>query len=303
MFQCFPEPCTQDIQQYVCQGKIPTNIFKSVYPSSKTQGMLVTSTYDCYIKNPLRWRHNEHDGVSNHQPHHCLLNRLFGCRSKKTSKLRVTGLCAGNSPGTGEFPAQMASNAENVSFWWRHHARLMRGCYAYIWMSLSAIPVNNITALVQITAWHRTGDKPLAESMTVTLLTHICVTRPRWVKVRGSMPGQHNDDWFWGHLLHIRIMNEWALAPLKSPGKIWLIVQELFKQTAHKHQSYALLVPLWGESIGYRWIPLTKGQWWGKRFNATTSSWKSKSDLTYRQLPGGRRCIGCMLEICLLSDM
>ena len=46
---------------------------------------------------------------------------LFGRRSKKASKFRVTGLCAGNSPGTGEFPAQMASNAENVSIWWRHH--------------------------------------------------------------------------------------------------------------------------------------------------------------------------------------
>ena len=42
-------------------------------------------------------------------------------KKKKTSKLRVTGLCVGNSPGTGEFPAQMASNAENVSIWWRHH--------------------------------------------------------------------------------------------------------------------------------------------------------------------------------------
>ena len=51
----------------------------------------------------------------------CLLNRLFRRKSKKTSKLRVTGLCAGNSPGTGEFPAQMASDAENVSIWWRHH--------------------------------------------------------------------------------------------------------------------------------------------------------------------------------------
>ena len=70
---------------------------------------------------PLHWRHNDHDGVSNHQPHGCLLNRLFRRRSKKTSKLRVTGLCAGNSPGTGEFPAQMASNAEKVSIWWRHH--------------------------------------------------------------------------------------------------------------------------------------------------------------------------------------
>ena len=45
---------------------------------------------------------------------------------KKTSKLLGTGLCVGNSPGTGEFPAQMASNAENVSIWWRHHA--MRVC-------------------------------------------------------------------------------------------------------------------------------------------------------------------------------
>ena len=42
-------------------------------------------------------------------------------RSKKTSKLRVTGLCAGNSPVNGEFPAQRASNAENVSIWWRRH--------------------------------------------------------------------------------------------------------------------------------------------------------------------------------------
>ena len=70
----------------------------------------------------LRWRHNGHDGVSNHQPHDCLLNRLFGRRSKKRSKHRVASLCAGNSPGTGEFPTQMASNAETVSIWWRHLA-------------------------------------------------------------------------------------------------------------------------------------------------------------------------------------
>ena len=70
---------------------------------------------------PLRLRHNGRDNVSKHQSHDCLLNRLFRRRSKKTSKLRVNGLCAGNSPGTGEFPAQMASNAENASIWWRHH--------------------------------------------------------------------------------------------------------------------------------------------------------------------------------------
>ena len=71
---------------------------------------------------PLQRRHNEHDVISNHQPHDCLLKRLFRRRSKKTSKLRITDLCAGNSPGTGEFPAQMASNVENASIWWRHHA-------------------------------------------------------------------------------------------------------------------------------------------------------------------------------------
>ena len=71
--------------------------------------------------NTLQWRHTERDGVSNPQPHDCLLNRLLRRRSKKTSNLNVTGLCAGNSPVTGEFPAQRTSSVENVSIWWRHH--------------------------------------------------------------------------------------------------------------------------------------------------------------------------------------
>ena len=80
--------------------------------------------------NPLHWRHNARDVVSNHQPHDCLLNRLFRRRSQKILKLRVSGLCEGNSPVTGEFPAQMASNAETVSIWWRHHAMLVKGFIA-----------------------------------------------------------------------------------------------------------------------------------------------------------------------------
>ena len=67
------------------------------------------------------WRHNGRDGVSNHQPHDCLLKPSFRRRSKKISRLRVTDLCVGTSPVIGEFPAQRASNAENVSIWWRHH--------------------------------------------------------------------------------------------------------------------------------------------------------------------------------------
>ena len=96
----------------------------------------------------LQWRHNGRDSVSNHQPHDCLLNRLFRHRSKQTSKLPVTGLCAGNSPGTGEFPAQMASYAENVSIWWRHHESLMRPsvfCWRPFiwWISVVWVSVKN----------------------------------------------------------------------------------------------------------------------------------------------------------------
>ena len=75
----------------------------------------------------LHWRHNGRDSVSHHHLYDCLLNRLFRRRSKKTSKQRVTGLCVGNSPGTGEFSAQMASNARNISIWWRHH----EGCIVH----------------------------------------------------------------------------------------------------------------------------------------------------------------------------
>ena len=66
----------------------------------------------------LPWRHNERDGVSNQQLLDALLNRLFRLRSKKTSKLIVTGLCEGNSTVTSELSQR---NAENVSIWWCHH--------------------------------------------------------------------------------------------------------------------------------------------------------------------------------------
>ena len=44
-------------------------------------------------------------------------------------------------------------------------------------------PINNISSLVQIMAWRRPGDKPLSKPMMVSLRTHICVTRPQWVKL------------------------------------------------------------------------------------------------------------------------
>ena len=64
----------------------------------------------------LQWRHNEPYDISNHQHIDCLLKRLFWGTSKKTSKLRVTGLYKGNPPVTGGFPSQRASNPKNISF-------------------------------------------------------------------------------------------------------------------------------------------------------------------------------------------
>ena len=122
---------------------------------------------------PLGWRHNERDGVSNHQPHDCLLNRLFGRRSKKTSKLRVTGLCAGNSPGTGEFPAQMASNAENVSIWWRHHGKRATWCALLVFRKKIDIFVLELHCIYEI-KYHQLGP----DCATYISLTKFCLVPP-----------------------------------------------------------------------------------------------------------------------------
>ena len=118
---------------------------------------------------PLQWRHNEGDSVWNHQPHDCLLNRLFRRRSKKTSKLRVTGLWVGNSPGTGEFPAQMASNAENVSIWWRHHS----------WLALTLLAVQEIC--------YRIPSIPNDTSVPGVISLAVKLPAPDWLEVVGSV--------------------------------------------------------------------------------------------------------------------
>ena len=103
----------------------------------------------------LQWRHYGRDGVTNYQHHDCLFNRLFKRRSNKTPKLHVTGLCAGNSPVTGEFPAQRASKAENISIWWRHHDTTKFHYYFSRAYALEAIEVNHLTRCdLDHGSWH-----------------------------------------------------------------------------------------------------------------------------------------------------
>ena len=71
-----------------------------------------------------------HDGVRNTGVT-IVYSLVYSGTYKKKSKLRVTGLCVGNLPVTGDFPAQRDSKAENVSIWWRHHVPI--SLYPRVW--------------------------------------------------------------------------------------------------------------------------------------------------------------------------
>ena len=66
--------------------------------------------------------------------------------------LRVTGLCAGNSPAIGEFPVQIAGNAENVSIWWRHHVII--SLWGFVLMSFMTDTYHAHTVMERHLNWY-----------------------------------------------------------------------------------------------------------------------------------------------------
>ena len=132
---------------------------------------------------PLHWRRN---GVSNHQPRDCLLSRLFRRRSKKTSKLRVTGLCAGNSPAPVNSPHKGPVTRKMVPFddvimHCDDHVRVpymsrtgiwnITVVHGYVMIHIEAYSdtyMHQVTRLllVQVMACRLCGSKPLLEPMT-----------------------------------------------------------------------------------------------------------------------------------------
>ena len=85
-------------------------------------------------------------------------------------KLHVTGLCAGNSSVTGEFPAQKASNAENASIWWRHHGSWPMWYFSHRRVSMEVD--GNIFSVITVTSyWARWRLKSPA---TRFLLYRLC---------------------------------------------------------------------------------------------------------------------------------
>ena len=96
LFETIPATC---IVEFLREAGFFYLIWCNLLTSTRIANM---SWMTCVVVKQIQSKSN---GVPNHQPRDCLLNRLFRRRSKKTSKLRVTGLCVGNSPLTGEFPA------------------------------------------------------------------------------------------------------------------------------------------------------------------------------------------------------
>ena len=96
------------------------------------------------------------------------------------------------------------------------------------------VPINNIPALVQILAWRRSGDKPLSEPMMVSLLTHICVTRPQWVNspnVVKNLPETPFQQYLW----------VWKNAEFSCPLEDILYTSNLhvgYAQHFHKYEKY-----------------------------------------------------------------
>ena len=156
----------------------------------------------------LQWRHNDYDGVSNHQPRGCLPNRLFRRRSKKTSKLRVTGLCVGNSPGPVNSPHKGSVTRKMFPFGDVIMGQFHRKCSRYlhsillIW-DLSASPRGSDPEL--------TSHDPARQRLWVTmslinysgsqnLKYRYPNTACKYVSYQTNWTEIHNDNNFWNFL-------------------------------------------------------------------------------------------------------
>ena len=145
-------------------------------------GWTVVEVWSPQTSDILLWRHNGLDGVSNHQPHGCLLNSSFRCRSKKISKLCVTGLCVGNSPVTGEFPAQKASNADYVSIWRRHHGKEVKNWAKQI----MCCPLITLHVVSHVLWPQLLGDK---KTMHFSFITFTAFCSMPYITSRGNSVG------------------------------------------------------------------------------------------------------------------
>ena len=156
---------------------------------------------DAIYLRSYHWRHNHRDSVSNHRRLDCLLNRLFPPTSKRTSKLRVTGLCEWNSPVTGEIHSPRASNVQKDSIWWRHYdpwrrydSMVQKEQWSQFIYAEPIVPSAiiwrhwNLSVFVLLMAWCRQDTSHYLNQCWPSIMSPYGVSGPQWVKATQGIP-------------------------------------------------------------------------------------------------------------------
>ena len=139
------------------------------------------------MSNTLQWRHYGRDGVSNHQPHDCLLNRLFMCRSKKISKLRLTGLCAREFSGDRWIPHTGPVTRKMIPF---DNIIITNSSRLYLKM----ITKGNHYIIIKFIFWQKIHKTQLADDTFKCFLS---------MYQAEQVPSQYLDQWWPGLLTYI----------------------------------------------------------------------------------------------------
>ena len=157
-------------------------------------------------------------------------------------------------------------NISQTTFW--NVFPSMKIVWISIKMSLKFVPkgsINNISVLVQIMAWCRSGNKTLSEPMMVRLPTHICVTRPQltkhWLDVLfdDGIASNYLDQCCRRLLWYTRAkLCERQGVPFHR--QFHYLFNSLFGLITKKAPRHRFTVPLWGGLTCDWWIPTTKGQ-------------------------------------------
>ena len=126
---------------------------------------------------------------------HCMGFELLRRRSKETSKLRVTRLCAGNSSLTGEFPAQRVRNADNVSIWWRHHGHQIEKAQFQQNSAVQFDPFQDVIVIKVKGSWNKKLQKACGSHGDKRVFQH---TAQRMWSTHGKL--DHENNWTMNHI-------------------------------------------------------------------------------------------------------
>ena len=164
---------------YWCSESKPKGV-ATIWNETCTASLYNLFYMECAMLFSLQWRHNGRDGVRNQQRLQCLFSRLFRRKSTKTSKLRVTGFCEGNSPVTGEFPLQSASN---------------RKCFHFMMSSCSILGLLQYRIYFRNTSYTQLSRNLVCAQLISHWPNHFKILRKDYLKVIWQEKWRVIDEW------------------------------------------------------------------------------------------------------------